>query len=166
MMSAVPFPRCAARHQPRCGNLADQRSCAVSSRSVFLPEPSNMAAALFQLLQLPQAARQARGLAVKASALVGKKELAASVISKHPKLFSNKEEAEDAVKAVLDSIVDSVAAGKKVQVVGFGTFESRTRAARKGRNPATGVEIDIPETTVPAFSAGKTFKQKVKEAKH
>lgn len=38
--------------------------------------------------------------------------------------------------------------------MGFGTFESRTRAARKGRNPATGAEIDIPETVVPAFSAG------------
>ncbi len=70
-------------------------------------------AAIFQkMLQLPQAARQARGMAVKASALVGKKELAATVMQKHPRLFATKDNAEEAVKAVLDSIVDSVAAGE------------------------------------------------------
>lgn len=64
------------------------------------------------MMQLPQAARQARGMAVKASAQVGKKELAVALMSKHPKLFSNKDAAEDAVKAVLDSIVDSVSTGE------------------------------------------------------
>lgn len=117
------------------------------------------------MLQLPQTARHARGMAVKASAVVSKKELAAAVMTKHPKLFANQGSAEEAVKAVLDSIVDNVASGKKVQVVGFGTFESRARAARKGRNPSTGAEIDIPATVVPSFSAGKTFKEKVKGAK-
>lgn len=51
----------------------------------------------------------------------------------------------------------SLSTGQKVTVVGFGTFEARTRAARKGRNPATGAELFIPETTAPAFSAGGCF---------
>ena len=48
--------------------------------------------------------------------------------------------------------------GKKVTLVGFGTFEARKRAARTGRNPQTGKELKIPAKTVPAFSAGKKFK--------
>lgn len=53
-------------------------------------------------------------------------------------------------------------AGKKVTIPGFGTFEQRLRAARKGRNPKTGEALDIPQTKSPAFSAGKTFKDAVK----
>jgi len=51
--------------------------------------------------------------------------------------------------------------GDKVQLVGFGTFEVRERSARKGRNPQTGDEIDIPAASVPAFKAGKALKDKV-----
>lgn len=65
------------------------------------------------------------------------------------------------LSAALDTIVEAVTSGDKVTLVGFGTFEARARAAREGRNPATGKTIQIPATTVPAFSAGKLFKEKV-----
>jgi DNA-binding protein HU-beta len=55
--------------------------------------------------------------------------------------------------------------GKKVSFTGFGTFESRERAARQGRNPQTGEALDIKASRSPAFSASKTFKDKVKEKK-
>ena len=58
----------------------------------------------------------------------------------------------------VDTIQKTVAKGKKVTLVGFGTFEARKRAARTGRNPQTGKELKIPAKTVPAFSAGKKFK--------
>ena len=66
--------------------------------------------------------------------------------------------ASDILSATLEVIEKSVAKGKKVTLVGFGTFESRKRAARNGRNPQTGKEISIPAKTVPVFSAGKKFK--------
>jgi DNA-binding protein HU-beta len=59
------------------------------------------------------------------------------------------------------SIQSTVAAGGKVSLVGFGSFEPRQRAARNGRNPQTGATIEIPAVTVPAFSAGKQFKELV-----
>ena len=69
--------------------------------------------------------------------------------------------ASDILSATLETIEKTVAKGKKVTLVGFGTFESRKRAARIGRNPQTGKELKIPATTVPAFSAGKKFKEAV-----
>lgn len=61
----------------------------------------------------------------------------------------------------VETIEKTVSKGKKVTLVGFGTFEARKRAARTGRNPQTGAEIKIPAKTVPAFSAGKKFKEVV-----
>ena len=58
--------------------------------------------------------------------------------------------------------MDAVAAGEKVQLIGFGTFEKRQRAAKMGRNPSTGEQIRIPATSVPAFKAGKSFKERIK----
>jgi len=72
-----------------------------------------------------------------------------------------KKDAEKVVGALLDSIKDALAAGEKVQLVGFGTFEVRERAARTGRNPKTGEEIKIDATKVPAFKAGKALKDAV-----
>lgn len=72
-----------------------------------------------------------------------------------------KKDAEKAVSAVLDTIVDTVASGDKVAVVGFGTFETRTRTARTGLNPRTKETIKIPASTQPAFKAGKAFKDAV-----
>ena len=62
---------------------------------------------------------------------------------------------------VIATIERTVAKGKKVTLVGFGTFEPRKRAARVGRNPQTGRELRIPAKVVPAFSAGKKFKELV-----
>ena len=64
----------------------------------------------------------------------------------------------DILSATLETIQKTVSKGKKVTLVGFGTFEARKRAARTGRNPQTGKELKIPAKTVPAFSAGKKFK--------
>lgn len=74
----------------------------------------------------------------------------------------SKKDAEKAVNAVVDAISDSLKNGEKVQLVGFGTFEVRDRAAREGVNPATGKTIQIPATKVPAFKAGKALKDLVK----
>ena len=70
-------------------------------------------------------------------------------------------DAERALDAVLDTITKSVAAGEKVTIPGFGTFERRERSARTGRNPQTGAEIEIAATTAPAFKAGSAFKKAV-----
>ena len=72
-----------------------------------------------------------------------------------------KKDADKAVSAVLSAISDSLIAGEKVQLVGFGTFEVRDRAAREGKNPATGEKITIAATKVPAFKAGKALKDAV-----
>ena len=66
----------------------------------------------------------------------------------------------DAEKA-LNSFSGELAKKEKVQLVGFGTFETRKRAARSGRNPQTGEELKIAASTVPAFKAGKALKDKV-----
>jgi DNA-binding protein HU-beta len=72
-----------------------------------------------------------------------------------------KKEAEKAVSAVLASIEEAMSKGEKVQLVGFGTFEIRERAARKGRNPQTGAEINIAAARVPVFKAGKALRDSV-----
>ena len=72
-----------------------------------------------------------------------------------------KKDADRVLTAVLDEIVDAVAGGDKVTLVGFGTFEQATRQARTGRNPKTGEVLEIPAVTVPKFSAGKQFKEAV-----
>jgi DNA-binding protein HU-beta len=75
-----------------------------------------------------------------------------------------KKEADTMVSALLEVVMDAVASGDKVTLVGFGTFEPRDRQAREGRNPSTGAAIKIPASTVPAFSPGKQFKEQVKAA--
>ncbi|MBD3881729.1 HU family DNA-binding protein [Phormidium tenue FACHB-886] len=79
------------------------------------------------------------------------------------KTQTSKKDADAVLTATIDAIMEAVAAGEKVTLVGFGTFEPRQRAAREGRNPQTGKAIKIAATTVPAFSAGKLFKEKVAE---
>lgn len=66
------------------------------------------------------------------------------------------------VDTAIESIVEAMSNGEKVQIVGFGTFEVRQRSARNGRNPQTGEPMVIPATTVPAFKAGKKLKEAVK----
>lgn len=74
----------------------------------------------------------------------------------------SKKDAEKALNATIASITDALKKGDKVALVGFGTFETRKRAARTGKNPQTGKEIKIPATTTPAFKAGKALKEAVK----
>lgn len=73
----------------------------------------------------------------------------------------SKKDAEAVVSATLDTISDALKAGEKVQLVGFGSFEVKKRAARIGRNPKTKEPIDIPASTVPVFKAGKVLKEVV-----
>lgn len=72
-----------------------------------------------------------------------------------------KKQADAVLTAALETIIEAVSTGDKVTLVGFGSFESRERKAREGRNPKTGEKMDIPATKVPAFSAGKQFREKV-----
>jgi DNA-binding protein HU-beta len=78
---------------------------------------------------------------------------------------TTKKAAEEALNAMLDAITASLKKGDKVQLVGFGSFEVRKRAARKGRNPQTGSEIKIPASKAPVFKAGKALKEVVNKKK-
>ncbi|MDU4873192.1 MAG: HU family DNA-binding protein [Veillonella parvula] len=100
---------------------------------------------------------------------MNKTELIASVAQKTE---LTKKDAEKAVKAVFDTVAQELAAGGKVQVIGFGTFEVRERAAREGRNPhregrnpQNGKTITIAASKSPAFKAGKGLKEQVNAAK-
>jgi len=72
-----------------------------------------------------------------------------------------KKDCEKVVNETFEAIKETLAEGEKVQLIGFGTFETRKRQAREGRNPATGDVIQIPEATVPAFKPGKQLKETV-----
>ena len=74
----------------------------------------------------------------------------------------SKKDATKAVESVFEPIQDTLSKGEKVQLIGFGNFEVRERAARKGRNPQSGEEIEIAASKVPAFKAGKALKDAVK----
>ena len=74
-----------------------------------------------------------------------------------------KKDAEKVINAVFEGINNALAKGDKVQLVGFGTFEVKERAARIGRNPRTGEEISIPATRVPSFKPGKSLREAVGE---
>ena len=90
---------------------------------------------------------------------MNKKELVKE-ISKKTKV--SQKSAAAIIAATLDTIEKTVKKGNKVTLVGFGTFEARKRAARTGRNPQTGATLKIAAKKVPAFSAGKKFKELVK----
>ncbi|WP_096202570.1 HU family DNA-binding protein [Bacillus sp. FJAT-45350] len=74
----------------------------------------------------------------------------------------SKKDATSAVNAIFETISDTLAKGETIQLIGFGNFEVRERAARKGRNPQTGEEIDIAASKTPAFKPGKQLKEAVK----
>ena len=86
---------------------------------------------------------------------MNKTELIAAVAEKTD---LSKKDADAAVSAVLGAITDALKAGDKIQLVGFGTFEVRNRAAKQGRNPRTGETMTVPASKVPAFKAGKALK--------
>jgi DNA-binding protein HU-beta len=72
-----------------------------------------------------------------------------------------KKDAGAAVEAVLDTITTALKNKDKVQITGFGTFETRARGERKARNPQTGAEVVVPASNAPAFKAGKALKDAV-----
>jgi DNA-binding protein HU-beta len=94
----------------------------------------------------------------KGGVILNKADLISSVAEKAE---VPKKEAEKAVNAVFVAIEEALTRGEKIQLVGFGTFEVRDRAARTGRNPQTGEEIQISATRVPAFRAGKALKDSI-----
>jgi DNA-binding protein HU-beta len=77
------------------------------------------------------------------------------------KALVTKKQADAVLTAAVEAIMEAVSSGDKVTLVGFGSFEARERKAREGRNPKTNEKMVIPATKVPAFSAGKLFKDKV-----
>lgn len=89
---------------------------------------------------------------------MNKSELIASMAEKS-KL--TKKDAEVALKAFIESVEEALEKGEKVQLVGFGTFETRERAAREGRNPRTKEVIKIPASIAPVFKPGKELKERV-----
>ena len=89
---------------------------------------------------------------------MNKTELVANVAEK---AGLTKKDAEKAVNALFSSIEEALVANDKVQMIGFGTFEVKERAARTGRNPQTGAEIAIPASKNPVFKAGKALKDAV-----
>lgn len=89
---------------------------------------------------------------------MNKTELIAAVADK---AGISKKDADSAVNATIDAVIASVAKDERVQIVGFGTFELHNRSARQGRDPRTNKPITIPASCVPAFKAGKAFKDAV-----
>ena len=89
---------------------------------------------------------------------MNKSELIAAIASK---TGESKKNAEASLNAFVEVITEALAKGDKVQLVGFGSFEVRKRAARKGRNPQTKEEIRIPASKAPVFKAGKALKDLV-----
>lgn len=73
-----------------------------------------------------------------------------------------KKDSEQAISAIFEAITNYLANGEKVQLIGFGNFEVRKRAERKGRNPQSGESITIPASKVPAFKAGKALKEEIR----
>lgn len=89
---------------------------------------------------------------------MNKSELVAALAEKTE---MTKKSAEASLNALVEIVTDELKNGGKIQLVGFGTFETRKRAARKGRNPQTGEEMKISASTVPVFKAGKALKDSV-----
>jgi DNA-binding protein HU-beta len=89
---------------------------------------------------------------------MNKTELIAAVAEK---TGASRKDSEQTVNAVLEVIADELAAGGRVQLVGFGAFETKHREPRVGRNPKTKEAVNIPATTVPVFKAGKALKEKI-----
>ncbi|MDD3239489.1 MAG: HU family DNA-binding protein [Lachnospira sp.] len=77
----------------------------------------------------------------------------------------SKKDAEKALKAFTETVAEELKKGEKIQLVGFGTFETSQRAARTGKNPQTGKAIKIPASTAPKFKAGKGLKDTVNAGK-
>mmetsp|Transcript_21771 Transcript_21771/g.61971 ORF Transcript_21771/g.61971 Transcript_21771/m.61971 type:complete len:191 (-) Transcript_21771:45-617(-) len=110
-----------------------------------------------------KAAKKKKAAAKKAAATVETFNKADFVQSVVEKTGLTKADAERSLNAVLETITENVADGKKISLIGFGSFASKYRAARKGRNPQTGEELDIAASYAPGFTASKKFKEMCNE---
>ena len=91
---------------------------------------------------------------------MNKQELIASMTEK---TGLSKKDTEASLAAFIETVEETLSKGDKIQLVGFGSFEIRNRAARTGKNPLTGEEMNIPAAKVPAFKSGKALKEKVNQ---
>ena len=91
---------------------------------------------------------------------MNKTELVAAMAEK---TNQTKKSTEDALNAFMEVVTETLKKGDKIQLVGFGTYETKARAERKGRNPQTGEEIKIPASKMPTFKAGKALKDEVNQ---
>ncbi len=91
---------------------------------------------------------------------MNKQELIASMTEK---TGLSKKDTEASLAAFIETVEETLSKGDKIQLVGFGSFEIRDRAARTGKNPLTGEEMNIPAAKVPAFKPGKALKEKVNQ---
>ena len=89
---------------------------------------------------------------------MNKSELVAAISAK---TNETKKVTEETLNAFIEVVTETLKKGDKIQLVGFGSYETKSRAARKGRNPQTGEEIKIPASKVPSFKAGKALKDEV-----
>ena len=89
---------------------------------------------------------------------MNKTELVAAMAAKTNK---TKKDTEETLNAFMEVVTETLKKGDKIQLVGFGTYETKSRAARNGRNPQTGEEIKIPASKLPSFKAGKALKDEV-----
>ena len=89
---------------------------------------------------------------------MNKQELIAAIANR---IELSKKDAEKALKAFTDVVAEELKKGEKIQLVGFGTFEARARKEREGKKPQNGEKVVIPAATIPAFKAGKAFKDAV-----
>ncbi len=106
----------------------------------------------------PSVVAEEMDLILKEDATLNKQELVANVAEQ---ASLTKKDAEKAVNAVFEAIKSALSEGDRIQLIGFGTFEVKDRKARKGRNPQSGEEIDIPASKTPVFKAGKALKDSV-----
>ncbi len=88
-----------------------------------------------------------------------KSELIAKLAARFPQLVVK--DAELSVKAILDAMTEKLAAGKRIEIRGFGSFSLNYRPPRLGRNPKTGEKVQVPEKYVPHFKAGKELRERV-----
>ncbi|MDI6703654.1 MAG: HU family DNA-binding protein [bacterium] len=86
----------------------------------------------------------------------------ADLVDKVAQIGLTKKKAAEAVEAMISAIKDALQSGDKVQLIGFGSFSVKERAARTGRNPQTGEALDIPAKKVPVFKPGETLRESVK----
>jgi DNA-binding protein HU-beta len=160
---------CVTRYCPHCGSEFFCRSDYDTHRILYISEgmtdpTKTCPSCQFNLMLLPAEAllpEPDRGKRALPRMLMAGAKLIESLRSKNPEIFNSKASARRALNAVGKTIFDALSAGENVRWGGLGSFKIRERKPRKGRNPRTGEEIQIPAQKVIAFSPAKALKQKL-----